>query len=155
MFLILLPIRMLKIVIDTNALIDASDDFYHYANRIIDLVISGQVEAFANRSTLRENKLLAGRKISDEGYQKKLEYFFDVVKPAENIERLDVVEDPEDNKILESAVGSRADYLITSDWHLLKLEKFEGVKIVTPAGFWRAYEDEGEGWMKWMRNFIQ
>ena len=147
---------MLKIVIDTNLLIDGAEDFYHYGNRIIDLVISGQVEAFANKSTLRENKFLVSKKITDDGYLKKLEYFFEVVQPVENIERLDVVkDDSQDNKILESAVAAGADYLVTSDKHLLKLEKYKRVRIVTPAGFWRMYEDEGEyGWQKWLKNFV-
>ncbi len=145
---------MLKVVIDTNALIDASEDFYHYANRIIDLAIAGQIEAYANKKTLRENKFLVSKKVLDEGYLKKLEYFFDMVKPVAEMEALDVVEDREDNKILESAVASHAEYLITSDKHLLKIEKYKGVRITTPAGFWRVWEDEGEGWMKWMNNFI-
>ena len=146
---------MLKVVIDTNLLIDGASDFYHYGNRIIDLVISGQVQAYANRGTLRENKFLAGKKITDEGYQKKLEYFYDSLKTVPNIDRLDVVEDREDNKILESAVACGADFLITSDRHLLKLEKYKGIRIVRPAEFWHRYEDEGEGWAKWLMNFIK
>lgn len=146
---------MLKVVIDTNLLIDGASDFYHYGNRIIDLVIGGQIEAYANRSTLRENKLLADRKVTDEGYLKKLEYFFETIQPVPYIGRLDVVEDAEDNKILESAVACNADYLITSDHHLLKIEKYKGIKIVRPSEFWSLYQDEGEGWMNWMRNFIK
>jgi putative PIN family toxin of toxin-antitoxin system len=145
---------MLKVVIDTNLLIDGASDFYHYGNRIIDLVIAKQIEAYANKRTLRENKFLVGKKVLDEGYRKKLEYFFDVVKPIADIDSLDVVEDREDNKILESAVAARADYLISSDRHLLKLEKYKGVRITSPAGFWRIYEDEGEGWQKWIKSFI-
>ncbi len=144
----------MKVVLDTNTLIDASEDFYHYANRIIDLVIAGQIEAYANKATLRENKFLSSKKIQDEGFHKKLDYFFDLVKPIENSERLEVVEDRDDNKILESALAAKADYLITSDKHLLKIEKFKGIKIVTPARFWTLWEDEREGWAKWLRNFI-
>ena len=145
---------MLKVVIDTNALIDASSDFYHYANRIIDLVIAGQIEAYANKKTLRENRFLVQKKILDEGYLKKLEYFFQIVKPIDDIELSKVIEDPEDNKILASAVASDADYLITSDRHLLQIEKFKSIRITTPGGFWKIYEDEGEGWQKWIKNFI-
>ena len=146
---------MLKVVIDTNLLIDGASDFYNYGNRIIDLVIGGQVEAYANSSTLRENKFLANKKIEDLGYTKKLEYFFATIKPIADIERLDVVEDKEDNKILESAVASQADYLITSDRHLLKLEKYRGVKMISPSAFWRLYEDEGDvGWQSWLKKFI-
>ena len=100
----------MKVVIDTNALIDASEDFYHYANRILDLVIAGRIEAYANKATLRENKFLADKKILDEGFQKKLEYFFELVRPIENSVHLNIVEDREDNKILESAVASEADF---------------------------------------------
>ncbi len=120
---------MYKIVIDTNLLIDGAEDFYHFGNRIIDLAISGNVEAFANRATLAENRLMARKKIDDEGYLKKLQYFFDVVKPVESAGHLDIVEDPQDNKILESAVGCGADFLITSDRHLLKLEKYKTYKV--------------------------
>ncbi|OGE87997.1 MAG: putative toxin-antitoxin system toxin component, PIN family [Candidatus Doudnabacteria bacterium RIFCSPLOWO2_02_FULL_49_13] len=146
---------MLKVVIDTNVLIDASEDYYRYANRILDLVIANQIMAYANRATLNENKFLARRKISDEGYLKKLEYFFEVVQPVATGEKLRIVEDPEDDKILESAVASGADYLITSDLHLLKLEKYHGVRIVRPAEFWSIWEDEGEGWVNWLSNFIK
>src|SRR3989344_6370000 len=123
---------MLKVVIDTNVLIDASEDFYRYANRILDEVIAGDIEAYANSGTLRENRLIAKRKILDEGYSRKLEYFFAVVKPVDPIKRLTIVEDPQDNKILESAVVANADFLITSDQHLLKLEEYQGTKIVRP-----------------------
>lgn len=147
---------MYKVVIDTNLLIDGSEDFSHFGNRIIDLVIGGNVQAFANRATLAENRLMVRKKVEDEGYLKKLEYFFDVVKPVEAMGHLEIVEDPQDNKILESAIGCGADYLITSDRHLLKLEKYDGVKIIPPAQFWSIYEEEGEsGWQKWLKSFIQ
>jgi len=147
---------MLKVVIDTNLLIDASDDFYNYASRIIDLAIAGNIEPFANRATLRENILLAKRKIQDEGFLRKLEYFFEIVKPAESKRLNSVKDDPEDNKILESAVGAKADFVITSDKHLLVMEKFQGVKIVTPAGFWQSWEEDSDrGWMRWLHNFVK
>lgn len=146
---------MLKIVLDTNLLIDGADDFYNYGSRIIDNVISGNLQAYANHATLRENKLLAQRKITDPKYLRRLEYFFDAVHPVESTQRLNAAEDSEDNKILESAVAAKADYLITSDRHLLQLEKFRGVQIVRPAQFWSIWEDEGSGWINWLTKFIK
>jgi putative PIN family toxin of toxin-antitoxin system len=147
---------MLKVVLDTNLLIDAASDFYNYGNRIIDLVLAGQVEAYANKSTLKENKFIVEKKINDEGFLKKLEYFFEAVKPVENIVRLNVVEDSQDNKILESAVAIHADFLITSDRHLLKIENYQSVRIVRPNQFWSIYQEEGEGgWKKWLESFIR
>ncbi|MBX4205189.1 MAG: putative toxin-antitoxin system toxin component, PIN family [Candidatus Doudnabacteria bacterium] len=145
----------MKIVLDTNSLIDASGDDYNFGNRIIDEVISGKIQAFANRATLAENRLMAGRKITDLDYLEKLNQYFDAVHLVETEERLDVVEDPEDNKILESALASSSEYLVTSDNHLLKLSEYEGVKIISPSGFWQAFNEEsGTSWRNWIKDFI-
>lgn len=42
---------------------------------------------------------------------------------------------PEDDLVLAAAVSARADYLVTSDTKLLRLESYEGVQIVSPATF--------------------
>lgn len=57
-----------------------------------------------------------------------------IVDPEESIS---VVKDNKaDNRILECAVAAGADFLVTGDKeHLLPLETFRGVKIVSPAGF--------------------
>lgn len=50
--------------------------------------------------------------------------------------KLDIIkEDPADNVILETAIEHDADYIITGDKHLLKLKKYQNVKIVTPKEF--------------------
>jgi putative PIN family toxin of toxin-antitoxin system len=58
---------------------------------------------------------------------------------AERVElkqRIDAVtEDPADDRILECAVASRSEFLVTGDNHLLKLGHFAGTKIVKPAEF--------------------
>jgi uncharacterized protein len=143
----------MKAVLDTNVLIDGFKDDYSYAKRIIDEIIAGRIEAFANRQTLRENRLILNQIIQNEEYKQELDVFFAKVVPVENPRRLRVVEDPEDNKILESAVVAGADYLITEDNHLLRLNNYEGVKIIEPAGFWVRYQDEtGEDpWQKWVK----
>jgi len=147
----------MKVVIDTNLLIDGVNDDYSYANRIIDLVLQNRIEAFANMATLRENKLLARRKINDEEYLQKVEQFFEVVNIAPNVEeRLNVVSDREDNKLVESAVAVGAEYLITSDKHLLVLEEYDGIKMVTPVQFWNLFLDQtDDSWGEWIKNFIQ
>jgi uncharacterized protein len=146
---------MLKVVLDTNLLIDAYADDYNYCNRIIDEVIAGNLLAFANKATANENRLLTERKIQDDGFQKKLKYYFETVRPVETGRRLDLSEDPEDNKILSSAVESNADYLITSDKHLLVIGKVAGIKILTPGEFWFLYDDQRtDGWQKWIKQHL-
>jgi len=57
-----------------------------------------------------------------------------VVKPQKRIEA--VPGDESDNRILECAVESKADYIVSGDKrHLLPLKEYEGIKIVSPAQF--------------------
>jgi len=147
---------MLKVVIDTNLLIDGSSDDYNYGNRIIEAVLDGRIEAYASRATISENKFLSHKKISDEAYLQKLEDFFKKIKSVVPKERLDVVEDKEDNKLVESAVAASADFLISSDNHLLKLGTHGKTKMVNPSQFVAIMEEEiGEGWGKWVDEFMK
>lgn len=56
-----------------------------------------------------------------------------VIEPKLNLSI--VKEDHDDNKVLECAEESKADYVITNDKHLLKIGSFNGIKIVTPKEF--------------------
>lgn len=42
---------------------------------------------------------------------------------------------PEDDVVLATAVSAHADYLVTGDRQLLRLGAFEGVALISPAGF--------------------
>ena len=47
--------------------------------------------------------------------------------------KLDVVkDDPDDNKFLEAGTTGKVDFIISQDKHLLKLGKYQGIKIVNP-----------------------
>jgi predicted nucleic acid-binding protein len=48
-----------------------------------------------------------------------------------------IMEDPDDNKFLNCALFGKADYLVTSDQHLLKLEEYLGIRICKPSQFLR------------------
>ena len=51
-------------------------------------------------------------------------------------ERLDIIpEDPDDDRFLEAAIASKADFLISGDKHLLKLKAFRNIPIISPAKF--------------------
>lgn len=47
----------------------------------------------------------------------------------------EIVEDPPDNRFLECAVAGQADAIVSGDKHLLRLETFHGVPILTPRAF--------------------
>ena len=56
-----------------------------------------------------------------------------IIKPAV---RINVVKaDPSDNKILECAVSSKSDYIVTGDAHLLSMKNFRGIRIISARKF--------------------
>ena len=56
-----------------------------------------------------------------------------VVEPNERIDA--VPDDPKDNIFIETAVAGNVDYIVSQDNHLLKLNEFRGIKIITPEEF--------------------
>lgn len=50
------------------------------------------------------------------------------------------VRDPDDNKVLETAVVGKCDFLITGDKDLLTLSQYNKIKIVTSSQFFEEYE---------------
>ncbi len=145
----------MKVVLDTNVLIDGFKDEHSYEKRIIDEVRKGNIEAFANRQTLQENKLISSKLINNIDYKKELDEFFSQVNWVVNRRQIRIVSDPEDNKILESAVEAKAEFLITSDKVLLELAKYKEIKIVLPIEFWAKYKDQDTSkWQEWI-NFIK
>ncbi len=72
--------------------------------------------------------------------EKEKEQFLEVllansvlVEPKENINI--IKQDLDDNKFLECAVEAHADYIISGDRHLVKLQRFRGIDIVSPREF--------------------
>ncbi len=52
-----------------------------------------------------------------------------------------ISQDPDDDKILACAVASGARWIVSGDHHLLRLNRFAGIPIVTPKQF-------RDGWAK-------
>jgi|SRR6185503_7254199 len=140
----------MKVVLDTNVLIDGVKDDNSYEKRIIDAVIAGDIEAYANRQTMQENRLIMGQLIDNPEYEGQINNFFGQLNYVENRRNISIVRDPEDNKILESAVEAGAEYLVTRDNDLLSLGKYEEVQIVNPSEFWVRYSDDDNSlWNQW------
>lgn len=142
----------MKVVLDTNVLINGIKDEYSYEKRILDEIIAGGIEAYANHQTMQENKLISGQLIDNYEYEKVLNAYYAQVNPVSVHSHVRVVQDREDNKILASAVDARVEFLITADHDLLNVKQYKGVKIVTPAAFWARYKDEGNDlWQDWAK----
>jgi len=46
-----------------------------------------------------------------------------------------IADDPDDDKFLACATEGGADYVVSGDHHLLNLNSYQGICIVTPAAF--------------------
>lgn len=154
----------MRVVIDTNILINAATDESSYAFRIIKEVIEGRIEAFATHQTMSENRQMLRKLVRDRDYKTRLEDYFrklQIVKPPLHLpltkgekERGWNVSDPEDNKLFESAVACGADYLISSDQEVLAVGKYDHMKVLAPEDFWAEYQAQGDdnsAWQDWTK----
>ena len=130
--------RKPKVVLDTNLFIAARFNPKSNSARIIDRCLKKEYEVISSPRLRREAESIMKKVKANQDFQMKARRLFKgayVVKPTKRI-RL-VREDPADNKFLECALEGRADYLVTSDRHLLKLGEFARTKICKPSQFLR------------------
>ena len=80
----------------------------------------------------RVRKYLAWTDAERDEFLEALAFAAKLVIP--NIQLQVIDEDPDDNRVLE-AVAADVSHIVTGDRHLLALESYERVEIVTPARF--------------------
>lgn len=126
---------MTRLVLDTNQLIagvlwpdgPAGFIFETWRKRRLEIVVSPPI--LAETGGVLSTKFEKGREAAD--YLKDMLLFNSVlVLPQEKIDA--VKEDPSDNIFLEAAVAAQADFLVSRDNHLFRLENFRNTKIVPP-----------------------
>ncbi|MEK6968344.1 MAG: putative toxin-antitoxin system toxin component, PIN family [Nanoarchaeota archaeon] len=130
----------MNVVLDTNVLISATLWKGSEAQKLIIKLSEPKFKLFTSKDILSEYERVLIRDFShsDELARfkaEKLANIFTLVNPSRKIAA--VTEDPTDNKIIECAVESSSDCIVTYDKHLLKLKKFEKIKIVTPKEMMR------------------
>lgn len=127
-------------VFDTNALISAallknsvSAKAYDHAIVIGSIAIS---ETFLNEFT----EVLSRGKfdryfLSKEERIEPIRFLETRATKFESMGKITASADPDDNMILELAVASHADCIISGDPHLLTLHPFGGIPILSPSDF--------------------
>jgi putative PIN family toxin of toxin-antitoxin system len=127
-----------RIVLDTNVIISAVL-FGGPPRQVLELVVSGAVDCFLSVPMLEEIRQVLDRPkfgfSPEQSFQllEELHATSYVINPAI---RLDVVtSDPDDNMVLECALESDSDFIISGDKHLLELVKFRSIQIITPSDY--------------------
>jgi len=127
-----------KVMLDSNFLISAVV-LGGKPREVLEAAIKGKIQLVLTKEIIEETKgVLEGKKFQfpreiTDLIIRELGALAEIVKPEE---RLAVIEkDPEDNRVLECAQESQADYIVSGDVHLLGIKEFEGTKILTPGEF--------------------
>jgi uncharacterized protein len=133
-----------RVVVDTNVLVSALG-WRGAPYRLIQGCFAGRHQLLLSPAILSElDRVLRYPKLGFEpgailSYLESLAETAEMVSPAI---RLEVVkEDPDDDKFLECAVEGGAQALVTGDSDLAKLGSFEGIPILTAAGFLQRFQD--------------
>lgn len=130
---------MLRVVLDTNVLVSA---LYLPASKpgtIVGLARRHTIQNLVSPAILSEVERVLREKFQWEAAQareavRQIENFSEVLDPQE---RLTVLADDPDNRILECAKAGRAHLILTGDKHLLQLQAYSGIAILKPADFFR------------------
>lgn len=137
---------MLRGVLDANVLVSALIRPQGPPGRILASLIEAQAfELVASASIFEElRRCLAYPRVrrrivaTDEELDLWIAALDLIAESTEGtLEVLAVVSDPDDDKYLVAALEGRVQFLVTGDAHLLELQTYEGVQIVTPSAFLR------------------
>lgn len=62
---------------------------------------------------------------------------------ADEPSRHEVPDDPDDTPILQASLNAGVDYLVTNDEHLLKLNPYESLRIISMTDYYELLTNEG------------
>ena len=126
----------LRIVLDTNLFVAAYWNRHSASARIIAACIDGSLQAYYTADVERELWLIMGNIRARNEYRATVSNFIGRAQQVSPWAEVDVrAEDPDDQKFLVCAASADADYLISSDDHLLKLKHVGRTQIVKPGTF--------------------
>lgn len=125
----------MRVTPDTNFFISATQWDYSISHNLLIKLIETDTKIFTTKEILQELKEVLERdfKYLKEEADKIIKTISQLVIIVEPKQKLNIIEeDPEDNIILECAVESNSDYILTYDKHILKFKEFQNIKILTP-----------------------
>ncbi|MFA4818748.1 MAG: putative toxin-antitoxin system toxin component, PIN family [Patescibacteria group bacterium] len=150
---------MIKVVLDTNVLINADRGEFSYPKRILDLVLTGQIRAIITHQVRQENQLLVERLINDERLKRSIMSYLSMATVVKPVKVKVEIDDHEDIKLLAAVMAGEADWLITDDRHLLDVGHINNSKIATPADFWAWWQNQDsqadKTWQEWAKNLFR
>lgn len=125
-----------RVVFDTNIFLSA---FLFGGNPelVFGMARAGTIKLLVSSAILAELASILKRKFSwnDDDIREALMIigrYADLIKPEQ---KLSILRDDADNRVLECALEGHADYIISGDHHLIDLEEFCGIPILPASDF--------------------
>ncbi len=134
--------RNLKVVIDSNVWISGLV-FGGKPENILKLFIEGKIVVIVSEEILTELRRIINTKFPLFKPQLGLlgaSIRDDAILVPLGDNTIDVSRDADDNKIIETAIKGKADYIISGDNDLLVLKEYDGIYILKPASFLDIYK---------------
>jgi hypothetical protein len=132
--------KKVKVVFDTNVWLSIFmkkilTDEFSKAKQELAVYISKDVILEISKVLLYPKiaEILKKANVTEKEILRAIETNSTIVNPKIKLHIIE--EDAEDNKILECALASGADIIVSGDKHLLKLGKFRKTRILTPREF--------------------
>jgi putative PIN family toxin of toxin-antitoxin system len=129
---------VLRVTADTNVLVSGLNFLRGKPFEVLELARTGKISLAVSEAILWEMEDVLRRKFGwdVEGVaagRARLTSMARTVKPAV---ALSVIrEDPDDNKILECASAAGSDFIVSGDKDLLRLGRYDSIRILTVADF--------------------
>jgi len=125
----------MKFTVDTNFLVSATQWDYSVSHKLLQKLIINNAEIFTTQEILDEfSEVLKRDFLYDESEIKnileKVIQFLTLVIPSKKVDI--VKEDVDDNKVIECAIESKSEFILSYDKHLLKIREYQGIKIIKP-----------------------
>ena len=127
----------MRVVFDTNIYISAFITHGGRGEAAYLKAVNGELELVSSVPILTElaGKLRGKFRWDDEQIKAAVRHVAAVAVVVKPVERLAVLADEPDNRILECAREAGAKMIVTGDRHLLELGRYEGTAIVSLAAF--------------------
>ncbi len=127
----------MRVVFDTNIYISAFITPGGRGEAAYLKAVNGELELFSSVPILTElaGKLRGKFHWEDEQVKTAVRHVAAVAMVVKPVERLAVLADEPDNRILECAREAGAKMIVSGDRHLLELGRYEGTAIVSLADF--------------------
>lgn len=133
---------MLRVVVDTNVFVSATI-VQGKQFEILKLAKLGKIKLITSPDILKEFEEVISREkfgFSKEQVSLAMKQILEIAEIIIPQHKLNIIkDDPDDNIILECALESGADYIISGDTHLLDLKEYKDIRIVNATEFFNTY----------------